>query len=54
MKAEKLFDSRLRRKSKVLLLEITIGSPYISSNLENVARRAGKHFTGVFKRNNNE
>ena len=38
-----LLDSHPRRKNKALLLDITIVNPCGSSNLENAARRAGKH-----------
>ena len=49
-----LFDNHHRRKGKVLLLDITIVNPCTSSNLENAARRAGKHLAHAFNRKKNK
>ena len=37
---------------KVLLLFITVGSPSVSSNLDNLARHAGKHLIIAVERKN--
>ena len=48
-----LFDNHSRRKNKLLLLDIAIVNPCASSNLENVARRAGKHLADAIEWNKN-
>ena len=45
-----LFDNHPRLKSKALLLDITIVNPFAGSNLENVARHAGKHLADAVER----
>ena len=47
------FDSRPRRKNKVLLLDIIILNPNASSNLENAERHKGEHLADAFERRNN-
>ena len=47
MEAGALFDNHPRRKSKALLLDITIVKPCAGSNLENAARHVGKHRTNA-------
>ena len=49
-----LVDNHRRRKNKALLLDITIDNPCASSNLENAARHAGKHFADAIDRKKNE
>ena len=49
-----LFVSQPRRKSKALLLDITVANPCGSSNLENAVRHAGKHLADVVEREKNK
>ena len=44
------FDSHPLRKNKALLLDITTFSPCANSNLENVARYAGKQLADAVER----
>ena len=48
--ARALFNSHPRRKNKALLLDIILVSFCTSSNLENVARHAEKHFIDAVER----
>ena len=49
-----LFGSLPRRKDKALLLDISIVSPCISSNLDNAACCAGKKLADAVERWNNK
>ena len=45
-----LFDNPPRRKNKALLLDITTANLCVSSNLENIARNAGKQLVDRVER----
>ena len=45
-----LYDNHPLLKNKALLLDITIGNPCASSNLENAARHVGKHLADAIER----
>ena len=50
----KLFGSDPRHKDKVLLLNISIVIPCVSTNLENSARQAGKNLPDAVERKTNK
>lgn len=53
MKAGAFFGSKPRYKKKVLLPDLIIVNSFGSTNLENAARRAGKHLTDSVERKKN-
>ena len=52
--AGELLDNHLRRNNKALLLDITIVNPFVSSNLENATRHAGKYLANAVERKENK
>ena len=49
-----LFDNDPRHNGKSLLLDLTIGNPYASSNLEGAVRQTGKHLADTVERKKNK
>ena len=50
---EAFFDSHPRRKTKALLLDLTLVIPFVSSNLENAARHPEKYVADAVERKKN-
>ena len=49
-----LFANDPRHKGKALLLDLTLVKPCVSSNLEGVARKTGKHLADAVERKRNK